>query len=868
MKNNKIAKSKQIWQFFRLTLISGGVFLFTCIIILILIGWRYQHTIKEVFAENLSKHFDTELQLGEMQLSLLRGFPLATITLSDVSIRGSGKTPKQENLIEAENVRLQFNLIDIIKKEYSVIQLVIQNGSIKPHVSKNGDRNFDFNLPRNEKETQQIQFEIKRLLLRNTTIAYTNLQKNQYVEADIRNLQLGGQINNKHSRLKTSGKLFINELQFESMQISGIDIEADLRMENVQGGEWTFYESSILYNENLFEFSGNLKATGNGVSLADVRVQSQKLQITSIIPILPPTAKKKIMQFQPYGDLSFTASINGLFGNGKIPHISSNFNISNASCILPDYGISLKKIDLEASFTNGTERAPASSQLKINNFRAQTTGDKSRLSGNININNSHNQELSFHIKAETNAGELLKLAKAQNISQTGGMIKLDISFTGKRDPNTGFSNNELLRAQLAGRMEFTDLGFLINNNKNLHYHGLNGILHFNNNRLTAEHISGKAGESNFILSGTAGNLLPYLFLPNELLYVEAEMQSSIIMLDELLQQGDSTNEEDAYGLKLPKRLQMKVNADIEQLTFRRFHAENITGTARLKKQQIHADRLSFNTMDGQVMMTCVIDARAQTHIHVNSEANLKNVNINQLFYQTANFGQTTIVDENIHGSVTANMLFSAAWSEHLKIDWESMETNAQLRIENGRLLNFEPMIALGRFIRTDELDDVSFSTIENHIQIKNRNIIIPMMKVSSNVLNIQMQGEHTFDNEIDYRLRVLLSDLLSRQHKERRKPGEEYGEIIDDGLGRTTLFFRLSGTSHAPVLSYDQEGVREKLRDDMRQERQNLRSILREEFSFMSRQREDSLDTKENTRETERQLIRKQEEEGFIIEWD
>lgn len=866
--HNTKKNRKKAWQFFKLMFISGAIFLLCCILLLIVAGWYYQDNIRELFAKNLSQRFDAELEIGDIKLNLLRGFPLATITLSDVTARSPNEKNKDKNWFEAENIHLRFNLIDILRKDYNIIQLSINNGSFKPHIDKNGKPNFKFKADENDGEKQSMQFNIKRLLVRNMQLAYTNDQNHHHLLADIRKLQLRNQLKDLHSHFETSGDLYVHELSFQETSFAGIDIGLDLSLEAGQTGNWIIHLANIAYNDYHFEVSGIIDATGDDVLLTQTTVSSQNLPIASVIPQLPPSAKQQLLPFEPNGLLSFEAKLDGLIGNGHMPHISSSFAIKNASCKLAEYGISLTSIDLQAHYTNGDARSPESSQLSVNSFNAHTAGYNSLLKGNFSIKNFVNNSLAFRIIAETNADELLEITKVQNFEHADGKIKLDISFAGNKNINEGFCSSKLLKSKLAGKIEFSDLDFKINDNKHLQYQRLTGNMHFNNNKITAEHISGFAGNSNFVFSGTADNFLPYLFLPNEQLFVEADLQSSLIMLDELLHHSETSDEEKTYILKLPKRLQLILEAHIDQLKFKRFCAESIYGTARLSDQKIHAERLIFNTMEGLVNMTGVIDASMPANVLMYANARLEKVNINQLFFQTGNFGQSTIIDENIHGSVTANMFFSAEWSEHLDINWESMETIAQLRVENGRLLNFEPMMALGRFIRAGELDDVSFSAIENQINIKNKKIIIPLMEVSSNVLNMQLQGEHTFENEIDYRIRVLLSDLLSRQHRERRNPQEDYGEIIDDGLGRTTLFLRLTGTTLDPVLRYDQEGVREKLRTDFREERQNLRNILREEFRFLSRENKDSLDTKINAREAERQLIKKQEENGFIIEWE
>jgi hypothetical protein len=248
-------------------------------------------------------------------------------------------------------------------------------------------------------------------------------------------------------------------------------------------------------------------------------------------------------------------------------------------------------------------------------------------------------------------------------------------------------------------------------------------------------------------------------------------------------------------------------------------------------------------------------------------AQVQDVDINQLFYQMGNFGQTSITDKHIFGQMTADINFSGRWTPNLIVDYNTIETTANMRVEQGALIDFQPLISLSRFLRVDDLDKVTFSTLENQIRIKDKKIIIPDMEIKSSALNLKVSGEHTFENTIDYRIQVLLSEILSRKNRQRRNPQEQYGDIIDDGLGRTTLFLRVTGTTENPEFNYDVQGVREKVRDNLQQEGQNLRDAFRREFGGNAPPIEptDSVAPESQRRGLFR---RKKEKTKFEIEWD
>ena len=86
-----------------------------------------------------------------------------------------------------------------------------------------------------------------------------------------------------------------------------------------------------------------------------------------------------------------------------------------------------------------------------------------------------------------------------------------------------------------------------------------------------------------------------------------------------------------------------------------------------------------------------------------------------------------------------------------------------------------------------ELNDLSFSKLNNTILIKNSKVSIPPMKISSSFLDMSIAGVHDFENNIDYRFSFKFKDLLKHKNQ------DEFGEIIDDPTG-IVLFVEQSNT--------------------------------------------------------------------------
>ena len=119
-------------------------------------------------------------------------------------------------------------------------------------------------------------------------------------------------------------------------------------------------------------------------------------------------------------------------------------------------------------------------------------------------------------------------------------------------------------------------------------------------------------------------------------------------------------------------------------------------------------------------------------------------------------------------------------------------------------------------------------------------------------MDLSGSGIHDFDNNIDYKIRLLLSDVLGKKVK---SANSEFGEIEDDGLGRTQLFLSMKGTVDDPKISYDRKAVGDKIKQEAQEERKQLKELLREEFGGKK---------KEDPKKTEPPKKKKEE---MQIEW-
>jgi hypothetical protein len=150
------------------------------------------------------------------------------------------------------------------------------------------------------------------------------------------------------------------------------------------------------------------------------------------------------------------------------------------------------------------------------------------------------------------------------------------------------------------------------------------------------------------------------------------------------------------------------------------------------------------------------------------------------------------------------LVFYSEWDKNLNLKPAQISAIANISILNGELIDFEPMMQLSRYVDARELEHVRFNTLKNIINIKDRSVTIPEMTINSNAFNIIASGTHSFDHNFDYRLKVLLSEVLFNKARNKRKEINEF--YVSRGIeDRFTIPLIVAGTPDNINVQFDKQ---------------------------------------------------------------
>ncbi len=816
----------------------------------------YEDEVKQSIVKQLNKNLEAEIQVEDISFSLMKRFPFASLTFKNTIAYDA--TGRKDTLLSAEKVFLQFNILDIIKKKYRIKRIEINHARVKIKIFKDGTKNFKICKPKGD-TLKNFSFQLNRVIFNEVKVHYINdYSKEEYVfftpkaqakgnfSTDIFQMDIDGLFDVK--------KLFSGNTRYLSND--NLDLDIGLYV-NSKKKEYRIHRGKAKLNGLGFDVTGLIKQSQNR-KYVDLQIIAHKMKLESLLAELPLKWLNNITEkYNSQGIVVIDAKIKGSLGGGRIPSIKAGFSMEDGSIEPKSGNISLKKVNFNGKFSNGDNSNAQDSYVHLASFSFVIGSGK--VKGQFKARNFKHPHVSFEIIANSDLSDVKRFFELDTLQHLKGNIKMNLEFNGKMSKPWKFTANDFMKSRSRGEVQIQNAEFAFKNAEK-DYTGINGVFRFNNNDLIVDKLSGNIGSNDFSIQGYARNLISYLMLPKQKLWVEAKFHSNDFNLDEFLK--NKTLEEDTTNyLTFPHYWGFDLELSLDKFSYGKFTANNLEGNVILRNKKFMANYLEMDAMQGSISLNGKIEATKNPFL-LSCNALLQDVNVKDMFYETNNLGQKSLQHSNLEGVLTTNLHFEASMSSYLKIHPSSVYAKAGITIKNGELIEYTPLKKLSEFLKIDDMKRVKFRTLSNQIEIKNKMVHIPQMEIHSDLMNIETSGTHSFDNKIDYHIKILMSELLALKAKKAKKENHEFGYIEDDGI-KTSLFIHVKGTANNPVFVYDREKVKEKIIQNLKTEKENLKQVLKEEFHWFVK---DSIKKAKMDKEKER--LKKQEEGKFIIEWE
>lgn len=806
------------------------IFLYVSVILLLLVGALvvvgtvYEDKVVEYVKQELGKQLTRPVNVSSMEYSLFSNFPNVSVDLNNIQAYSFEEGDKP--FLSLNKIHLVFDVFPLIQGDFQVGKIILEEGQVNVITNKQGEPNYNILKENSDSTKSSSSFSIENVELVNVKLGYEDWKEDQAYNIDLAKCKieptsLQDSISLSAEFLGVVPKLKIDD--FESQK--SISLEGDFGL-------------VITHDKILFEFLGDLengstKVNGRIDKKADVEAWDFNFdlddqRVSNLVALLPNNYKDPIVSSLK-GGVSVDVKIKGDKTTKKSPPLQILFSLNNGSFSVDEN--SFKEVFAKGIYFQSSLNSIKNATVKIDKYSANYNDIK--ISGSGEVSDFERPFISAEIQSDFDLASLHKLALKEEFKELKGQASFDMSLSGRlKELFVDKKKAELKSLQSEGTLSLSnvvaqpsDFGYPININS--------GKLSFNKSNLNLESFEGKILSSSFKMNGKIKDYLETVLFEEPLLF-ESDLKMDQMILEEFIGgETDSISQSNnEYSFELPQSIALETNLELGQFSFRKFKASDISGRMTLRNQVLKFDDLKMKTCDGSAKVKGSINAQNENKVVFRSKTEFKDIDANKAFYQFENFGQDVLLQRHVKGKISINSLLLAESDKQLNLDENKIYTETSLSIQNGELVKFEPLIELQEYLNSEfklnfNLSHLKFSTLENNIEINNGVINIPEMAIRSSDLNLDLEGTHSFNQDIDYLLKIKHSEIFKANKQ--NKIDAEFG-VVENNDKTATLPLRMTGNIDDPKFSYDIKTKRTLIKETWAKETQEIKKVFKEEF--------------------------------------
>jgi hypothetical protein len=809
------------------------ILILSVVFLLFSVSLLMQNKVAGLLIKTLNRNFETKIEAGSYRLSLLKKFPKATIELKNVLVHSSPTFDKglfgkmnTDTLLSARSALLDFKMMDLLKGEYTFEGIAIKSGRLNLYTDTAGHYNYVIAGQASQSKGSHYSLNLNRINLSGISVLYHDLNLRLIIK---------GMVNSSRDKCRITEKEIdfggVSDVEFRYFKLKGYTLTRpfDAKLEvgvNRSRKGYFFRKSTMHLREGDLILNGYIAAD----NYFDLIVTGNGLDFSGIGKYVPLKASEKISEFRPAGNLSLVYTVKGKSSKRVDPHYDLSFSLKNGRISRPGSGLKLEKLSFSGAYSNGNKNLPLTSTFTIDNFNAKL--GSAIYKGSFHLADFTRPNATLTFKGTIYPEEMREFFDLRKIKSAEGTIDLDINLAGLVTKKSSYSLSDLLVVNSRTEISFNSFGMKLAD-RSVELKNANGKVLItetttaNNFRfwLNGQKITMDFNLRNFPewISGAPVNLEGNINMNATGLKPESFSSKA--------RQKDTLAVAKA-PLVLPQYVDLNVNFSIDTLVYKTFNAEKISGTVSFKPRIANFRTISLNSQKGKVSGNGLVFQNSDKSLLGRASFTVSDVDVNEAFRTFHNFGQNFLKAENIAGSLSGTLTLLLPVDSLLKPKMSLLTAEGKYILTNGALVNFDPVKALSTFISLSELENIKFDKLENNFFIRNNYFYVPQMEVRSSAVDLSVNGKHSFDNYYQYHVKMHLSEILSNKARKNRTLSSEFGEVEDDGLGRTSVFLKVEGKGEDVKVSYDLKAAGEQVKNDIKKEKQNLKNILNEEYGW------------------------------------
>lgn len=751
-----------------------GIFVIVLVGILLLacggLALYFNQNKSEIIAKintKINENINGKFHIGDFQYKFLTGLPNFTLALKDVELKDNKWDTHHHTLLKAEEIEARLNVWNLLREEINIHKILINDADIYIYKTKDGYTNSDIFKPKKKKSPKnksKPETTIDEIDLNDVHIIIDNQLGNKLFDFGVHNLNSKVEYNGDDWNTDLFLDTQINSLAFNTVHGSfakqkelkgtlAVSYQADKQKIDVS-------TKNLKIGSDSFDIAAYFNV-GKTNSLFGININTRILW-SNASHLLSGNISSKLNRFDLKKPINVNCDLKGDLNVHDDPKIVVQAVAKNNELTIPDGRID--KCNFRGIFTNNFKSKDGFNDANSAVILTQFSGEYQNIPLSIPqvvISNLEKPIATGIVSSDFDIERLNEVSNEKWIHFFEGHAKANLKF------QFDIVDLYIKKPKFIGNVDVDNASFHYIP-KNVHAVKTNIHLDFTEKALLIKQIAYKHKKNTIFIEGKIDNFLNLYYDAPESMVVNWNIYCPNIDLKQFLGVL-ATSQKKKTAVKNNKKTTISshlrnviencivvIDIKADKINYNKLTATNTTARISMQDSKLVIKNGSLQTSGGSITFNSELLPSGKNYAF-SSNAQVNRVDIASFLKSFNNFGIKSFNPNNIKGRLTSTANVNGFINSQGELLTNSMHGKLDFKVNQGALLNFEPIVKIGKFaFPFRDVNNITFSDLSGHLNMRGEQIDINNLTISSNVLNIDVDGVYSFGRGTNLALTIPL----------------------------------------------------------------------------------------------------------------
>ena len=746
----------------------AGITLGVLLILILVLPFAFQGKIEKLVKQEGNKMLNAQFDFSALDISLIRNFPSASITLEDFWLKGAGEF-QNDTLIQAGELTAAVNLFSLFGNSgYDISKIIIEDTKVKAIVLENGHPNWDVMKPSADTtdteetptESAPIRIKLQKLSIKDLSVSYDDRQGGMYAAINHLNATCSGDFGSERTTVdlsmetpsltyRTGGIPFLNKARLEA----DMNVDADFA-----NNKYTLKDNTISLNAIQVNIDGWAAMQKNGIGM-DMKLNTNEVGFKELLSLIPAIYAKDFQDLKTDGKASLTAFAKGILGQDQVPQFEVALDVKDGMFRYPSLPAGVENINIAANVKNAGGNIDAT-EITVSPFDFVLAGNPFSLKASVKTPVS-DPDLQASAQGTLDLGKIKEVYPLEDMT-LNGTIQADMNLAGKL---SYIEKEQYDQMKAAGSIRLNNMKLNLQDMPTIDIQ--RSTFSFSPRYLQLSETTINIGQNDLTVDSRFENYLGYA-LKGSTLKGNLNISSNHIHVNDFISSDTTTvqvpethdsttvSSSEAGVIRIPENIDFTMQANLKEVLFDKMKLETVSGVLTVKNGTVDMRNLSFNTMGGSITANGAYSAPKGVQPHLNAGFDMKGIGFAQAYEELGLVQQLAPIFSGLKGNFSGNLKINTPLDEKMSPVMQQVQGSGSLSTKDLSLSDVKFINQVADIVKKPSMKDIQVKDLNLDFEIADGRVTTQPFDLKLGDYTMNLSGSTGLDQTIDYTGKITL----------------------------------------------------------------------------------------------------------------